>query len=156
MTKAVSVGLGLAALLFMKRMIDLSGSRLIGGRHPEQDVPLPKGLVVYEVLGPLFFGAAHKAMSQINAFDRKDTQIVIIDLAAVPVMDATGIENLDSAIDRLKSAGIAVLLTGLQSQPIEALAKARLIGEPGAIASYRTLSQGLEAARGQLAIPPAS
>ncbi len=150
MTIAVAVGMALAAVLFMKEMIELSGSRLIGGHHPEFDVPLPKGLVVYEVLGPMFFGAAHKATSQINAFDRKDTKIVLMEMSNVPAVDATGIVNLESAIDRLKSVGIEVVLTGLQSQPIKALAKAGVIGEPGRIASYPRFQQGLAAARAKL------
>jgi SulP family sulfate permease len=80
---------------------------------------------------------------------------VILDLEDVPAIDATGIENLESAIDRLESVGIEVILTGLQSQPIQALAKARLIGEPGATASYRSFQEGLESARAKLAAAPA-
>ena len=149
MTIAVTAGVLLAALLFMRRMAEISGAELIGPQHPEHGRDLPHGVVVYDIGGPLFFGAAHKATSQLFSFDRRDVRVVLLDLEDVPAMDATGIVNLRSAIDRLKSGGISTLLVGLQPQPLEALAKARLIG-PGGVEHHETYELGLEAARARV------
>jgi SulP family sulfate permease len=149
MTIAVSAGVMLAALLFMRRMAAISGAELIGHEHPEHGRDLPRGLLVYDIGGPLFFGAAHKATSQLFSFDRRDVRTVLLDLEDVPAVDATGIVNLRSAIDRLRSGGIDVLLAGLQRQPREALEKARLVG-PGGIEHYETFGDALAAARAKL------
>src|SRR6185436_20704820 len=101
MTIAVTVGVSLAALLFMRRMAEITGAELIGPQHPARGRDLPRGVVVYDVRGPLFFGAAHKATSQLFSFDRREVRAVLLDLADVPAIDATGIVNLRSAIDRL-------------------------------------------------------
>ncbi len=61
MTVAVTAGVLMAAVLFMRRMADLSGARLIEeGQHPALREPVPPGVVLYEIAGPLFFGAAEK------------------------------------------------------------------------------------------------
>lgn len=62
MVIAISVGVVLAALLFMSRMAELTGGKHIEADHPAQS-PLPDGVRLYEVSGSLFFGAAEKAMS---------------------------------------------------------------------------------------------
>jgi sulfate permease, SulP family len=149
MTIAVTAGVLLAALLFMRRMVEISGAELIGHEHPEHGRNLPHGLVVYDIAGPLFFGAAHKATSQLFSLDRKDVRLVLLDLEDVPAMDATGIVNLKSAITRLESGGIGVLLAGLQPQPRLALEKAGLLG-PGGVEEHETFAQGLAAARERL------
>ncbi len=154
MTIAVTVGFMLAALLFMRRMAEISGAELIGPTHPERGRDLPRGMVVYDIGGPLFFGAAHKATSQLFSFDRRDVRLVLLDLEDVPAIDATGIVNLRSAIDRLQSGGIVVLLAGLQAQPRIALEKARLVG-PGGVEEHGTYEQALVAARTRLAALPA-
>jgi SulP family sulfate permease len=152
MTLAVSVGIVLAAVLFMRRMVEISGARLIGEHHPASDEPLPPGLVVFEIAGPLFFGAAHKATSQLTSVDRARTKVVVLDLAAVPALDATGLFNLQSAVDRLQSFGIAVLLAGLQPQPARALAKAGLIGGASPrVDAHPRLREALADARQRLA-----
>ena len=153
MAIAVAAGIVLAALLFMRRMIEISGARLIGELHPSSDEPLPPGLIVYEIAGPMFFGAAHKATSQLMNVDRKKTSMVLLDLSAVPAVDATGIFNLQSAIDRLESAGIEVALCGLQSQPARALAKAGVVGEGGRVQSYAHVHDAIGVARRRLAHP---
>lgn len=145
MTIAVTAGILLAALLFMRRMAEISGAEMIGPQHPEHGRALTPGVVVYDIGGPLFFGAAHKATSQLFSFDRRGVRIVLLDLEDVPAIDATGIVNLRSAIDRLRSGDIAVMLVGLQPQPRAALEKALLIG-PGGIEHHATMARALEAA----------
>src|SRR5262249_7741640 len=135
-----------AALLFMRRMIEISGAELIGPSHPEHGKDLPRGVIVFDITGPLFFGAAHKATSALFSFDRRDVRCVLLDLEDVPAIDATGIVNLRSAIDRLQSGGIAVALFGLQAQPRAALAKAGLLGARG-VEHHESWELALAAAR---------
>jgi hypothetical protein len=63
MVVAISVGVVLAALLFMKRMSEMTSSRVVGtGDTRDETRTLPPGVVLYEIAGPLFFGAAQRAM----------------------------------------------------------------------------------------------
>ena len=123
MVVAVAAGVMLAALLFMRRMSELSGTTLVEGSHPHLSTPLPDSVVLYEVGGPLFFGAAEKAMGALHEIAAR-TQVVILDLSAVPALDATGLVNLQSTLTRLKRLGVLVVLAGVQRQPAGLLERA--------------------------------
>ena len=126
MVIAVTTGIMLAALLFMRRMAEISGSRVVEDDHPALREPLPEGVVLYEIAGPLFFGAAQKAMGALGTVaDRK--RVVILDLESVPAMDATGLVGLESALERLDSAQTFVILAGVQAQPRKVFEKAGLV-----------------------------
>jgi SulP family sulfate permease len=129
MVVAVTVGVGLAALLFMKRMAEVSGGRLLAEDHEELRGPLPPGVVVYQIAGPLFFGAAQRAMSALQRWE-KGVKVVVLDLRAVPLIDGTGLFNLRSAVDRLRRERVKVVLAGVQHQPLRALAKAGWRSDP--------------------------
>ena len=90
MVVAVTAGIVIASLLFMKRMAEVSGVTLVGSGHPALDRPLPRGVLLYQVAGPLFFGAAEKAISTIEGTERRGVSVVVLDLMAVPAIDATG------------------------------------------------------------------
>ncbi len=122
MVVAVVAGILLAALLFMRRMAAVSGVELVGPRDRSVREPLPAGVLVYRIAGPLFFGAAQKAMGALHTVDPA-VRFLVLDLSAVPALDATGLFNLDSAISRLHEGGVLVLLGGLQEQPLRALLK---------------------------------
>lgn len=130
MTIAVTVGVVLAAMLFMRRMADLTHTKLTAGEHLNLVAPLPPGVLLYEVGGPLFFGAAEKAMRAIEELPARP-QAVILSMQNVPVMDVTGLVALESAIQDVQAAGATVLLVGVQEQPRKLLAKAGLDDEPG-------------------------
>ena len=66
MVVSIGVGVVLAALLFMKRMSELTSSRVLGGSAGEPSRSLPPGVRVYEIAGPLFFGAAQRAMGRLE------------------------------------------------------------------------------------------
>jgi SulP family sulfate permease len=123
MVIAVTVGILLAALLFMRRMADISQVTLVGREHAAISPPLPAGVLVYDIGGPLFFGAAQKAMSALDTVEAH-VSTVLLDVRDVPIMDATGLVNLESTIDRLRRGGARVVLGGLQPQPAEVLARA--------------------------------
>lgn len=129
MVVAVTVGVVLAALLFMRRMVEISGARLVGGADGHQAEGLPPGVVFYDVGGPLFFGAAEKALDALTVVG-SGVHTVIIDLEDVPAVDATGLVALESAVHRLNGNDIKVVLTGVQAQPRRALTKAGFEDRP--------------------------
>lgn len=123
MVVAVVVGVMLAAFLFMRRMVEVSQVRLVSEPHRRLLHQLPPGVVLYEIAGPLFFGAASRAMRALQTVDQ-DVKAVILDLRSVPALDATGLVSLEATVERLAQAGILVVLGGLDRQPLRALVKA--------------------------------
>jgi len=123
MVAAVTAGVMLAALLFLRRMVELTGTTLMTPTTHGTEFPIPQGTLVYRVAGPLFFGAAHKAMAALGR-TQDGVHCVVLDLSAVPVLDATGHVNLESAISRVRRSGARVVLCGLQARPRAAVDRA--------------------------------
>lgn len=140
MVIAVGAGVILAALLFMQRMSALSSTKLVEGHHPRMLAPLPEGVVLYEVAGPLFFGAAEKAATALATAGER-ASVVILDLGGVPVIDATGLVALESAIRKLQSAGVMVVLADCKPQPMDVMRKAGIRDVPHKLALCKTLSE---------------
>jgi SulP family sulfate permease len=149
MVVAVAAGVMLAALLFMRRMAELAGATLIEGTHPDLTEPLPKGVVLYEIDGPLFFGAAEKAMSALHGIGG-GARVAILDLESVPVMDATGLVNLESTLDRLWHDGVFVILAAVQHQPEEMIDRAGLWTATERLAFRDSVASAVRLARERL------
>lgn len=149
MVWAVTVGFVLAALLFMKRMADLSGATLHQSGTPD-GFHLPDGVMVYDINGPLFFGAAEKAMDALRRVSAPPA-VMIINLTHVPAMDATGLVGLENALTDLRQS--RVVLVGLQSQPRVVLARAGLLTRPE-LTVVDSLREGLDLARRWVARTP--
>jgi SulP family sulfate permease len=151
MVVAVAAGIVLAALLFMRRMAEITGATMLEGDHPGLPQPMPPRVVLYEIAGPLFFGAAEKAMSTLHEI-HTDTRVVILDMSAVPIMDATGLVNLDSALDRLKADHRYVILAGVRDQPRALLRRAGFDDEAGTLSYCDTLEQAFADARARATV----
>ncbi len=149
MVVAVTAGVVLAALLFMRRMAEISGARLVVEGAPTPHGPVPPGVLVYEIAGPLFFGAAQKAMRSLHEI-AGTTRVVVLDLGAVPALDATGLVGLESAVERLRQDHRQVVLARVQPQPMEVLARADLDEGHAGVHYAPTLDGALELA-GRLA-----
>jgi SulP family sulfate permease len=143
MVIAVSVGVVLAALLFMRRMAELSEAKLDVGTM--QKFELPAGVKLYEIAGPLFFGAAQRAMS---VFDRISgtREAIILYLGQVPAIDATGLVALETTVDKLKRAGHKVILAAMKPQVSDVVARSSLKREPGKLAIAPDLEAALSLA----------
>ena len=127
MIVAVSVGFVLAAILFMRRMSELTESRIqLDSSQEGAETTLPAGVVLYEINGPLFFGAAQKAMSALNAGRTGDFRVLIIHLGRVPAIDATGLVALENAVSSVLRTKRWVVLAGPLPKPHEVFDKARL------------------------------
>jgi SulP family sulfate permease len=140
MVVSVTVGVVLAALLFMRRMAEVSNVRLVD-QHPLIK-GLPKDVLVYEVAGPLFFGAAQKAMT---ALQRVPTgiSVVLVDLSSVPVIDATGLVSLEAMVERLQKMGIYVVLSGVQHEPMRVLARSGIHKRREMIGVYLSMDRAV-------------
>ncbi|GMU63849.1 MAG: sodium-independent anion transporter [Acidobacteriota bacterium] len=147
MVVAVTVGIVLASLMFMQRMAEVSKAQLVNTAELELDRPLPASVVLYEIAGPLFFGAANKAMTTLRTVAKKGVQVVVLDLRSVPMLDATGLVALDSTVGKLRHAGLIVVLAGIQAQPLRALAKAGWRNVAGSLAIGKDFDRALEVAR---------
>jgi SulP family sulfate permease len=147
MVVSVTAGIILSAMLFIRRMAEVSGVTLVGDAHPELREPLPRGVVLYEVAGPLFFGAAQAAVSALQTVEKRGVQAVVLDMQAVPAMDATGLVNLESLLRRLNAAGVKVILAGVQPQPMRALARAGWRNRKGRIRIFRSFDRAIAGAR---------
>ncbi|QOJ02013.1 MAG: C4-dicarboxylic acid transporter DauA [Planctomycetia bacterium] len=143
---AVSVGVVLAALLFMRRMADVSTVQLVSSHPLARQEALPPDVVIYEIAGPLFFGAAQKAMSSLRTVER-GIRIVVLDMASVPVMDATGLVNLESAMEKLRRAGANVIIGGARPSVLKLMAKAGWKGRHEWLSIYGTMEEALRKAR---------
>lgn len=123
MIVAVTVGLAMASLIFIRRMSEASTVTLVSPQEaPAPATPLPSGVVLYRVGGPLFFGAAAKAMRELERIERM--RLVILDLGGVPFIDSTGLVNLESTVSTLAGSGTAVAIVGLEPGPAEVLERA--------------------------------
>ena len=149
MVVAVTAGVLLAALLFMRRMSEISGARLVEEGAPTPHGPVPAGVLLYEIAGPLFFGAAQKAMRSLHEIEGT-MKVVVLDLGAVPALDATGLVGLESAVERLRKDHRQVVLARVQPQPLEVLTRASLDERHAGVHFAPTLDGALELA-GRLA-----
>jgi SulP family sulfate permease len=107
---------------------------------------LEKQVAIYDVAGPLFFGAAQKAVGSLGAIG-ESLKVVIIRLDHVPIMDATGLVALESAIATLSKRGCLAILTGLQKQPAGLIGRAGLESRGWRVAVEPNLSAALQSAK---------
>lgn len=154
MVLAVTVGVVLAALLFMRRMAEVTHAEISEEQHPAAKVPLPKGVIVYDIAGPLFFGAAQKAMSTLNRVS-SITRSVILRMDSVPAIDATGLVALESALDQLEKRDVMTIITGLQQQPAVLLKKSNLENRRAHVLITEDLGSALVLAQTHAAEAPA-
>jgi SulP family sulfate permease len=156
MVVAVSFGIVLASLLFMRRTAELTRSRLFDGlQDSESSHDLPAGVALYEVAGPLFFGAAQNAMGALETVG-SSSRVVVLALGGVPSIDATGFVALESALVRLRHAKKLVVIAGPLPEPRRIFAKANLPQHHDHIHFAPTLTAALDRARALLQLSPES
>jgi SulP family sulfate permease len=144
MVIAVSVGVILAALLFMRRMAELTHSRVWKETHELTSVDVPDHVLVYEVAGPLFFGAAEKvfnSMSDVKAFAGK--RALVINMRGVPSMDVTGLVAFESMLRNAWKNGMMVVLAGAGEQPQRVMNRAGIKSTPHKLAFTHDLEQAM-------------
>lgn len=143
MVMAITVGVVLGALFFMHRMSKVSMVRLVGENAPDAPQGLPSDVRYYEIAGPLFFGAAERAMEGLRRHDRK-VRALILDLSAVPTIDATGLVALEAVLDDLHEAGIYVAICAAQRNVLRVLREAGYFKEPGRRWYFRNVAAAVK------------
>lgn len=126
---AIAVGMILACLLFMKRMSDESGVK--GWSYDEKEkglMQLPEHIRVYEISGPLFFGAAN----MIGEITVKDfTKCLILRMRSVPSLDVTALNSLEDLYKKCEKQGIQIIFSHVNEQPMKTMKKAGFVGRVG-------------------------
>lgn len=124
MVVGVAVGVVLAALLFMRRMAELTeGHQVTSAKELNlQQFEIPSNVIVYEIEGPLFFGAAEKAAGALSKVADDAVSIIFV-MYKVSSMDITGMVALESAMNKFLLKGKKIYLVGLRSQPKELIKK---------------------------------
>ncbi len=142
---AVAAGMALAAMLFIKRMVELTEVQLSGSGRAREYPAHADAVAIYDINGPMFFGAAQRALKTILNL-RPDIRVVILDMSDVPMMDMTGIVALTSIIDNLAKKRIALVINGLKPQIAAKLKKSGVEPREGAIAFAADIDKSLQMA----------
>jgi sulfate permease, SulP family len=138
---AVNVGVILATLQFLRRMAEVVETQPVETADLQAELSmhglraLPPGLMVYEIAGPMFFGAVEnfeRALLEIHA----DVRTLIIRLRRVPFMDITGIQTLEEVTGKLRKRGVNVVLCEANERVMTKLRRAGVLEDepPGGYA----------------------
>lgn len=140
MVLAVGVGLLLAAGLFIKRMSELTDTQPMPGHAQRALGELPASVVPYVISGPLFFGAADKALSVLRMLNPQ-VRVVVVEISAVPLLDMTALAALESLLEDYRRQGIGLVLVGTTPRVRLKLRRAGIRREEGRLAYVQTLEQ---------------
>lgn len=146
MVIAVTVGVVLAALLFMRRMAISTTVELESPQEHGLSIELPPGIRLYEVAGPMFFGAAKSAMEAIATVGSGSDHTFVLNMQHVPTIDATGLVALESVLDRLFRSRIKVIFAGLTPEVSGMLDRAGIKRQPGRLAYAPDIETGISMA----------
>lgn len=153
LTVAIEIGMVLAAFLFMRKIM-LSSSvqslSLVEGESLDdsyKDYDLPKGVDLFEIHGPLFFGVAYKFKDAMRIVERP-AKILIIRMRFVPVIDATGLRILKEVNEDIKKKGTKLILCEVNNEQVtEQLKKSRLLFKIGAANVTKSLDAAIKRSR---------
>lgn len=153
LTIAIEIGLVIACLLFMRRVAETTNISVITDEIDpnqgldfavnEEPLNIPKGVEVYEIEGPYFFGIANKFEEQMIVIGDRP-KVRIIRMRRVPFIDSTGIHNLTNLCEMSKKENIRIILSGVNDKVHETLEKANfydLIGKDN-ICSHINIALG--------------
>jgi SulP family sulfate permease len=117
---AIEVGILLAAILFMKRMSDVTeveGWKYVDDEDDPDSISLrvvPEHTLVYEISGPMFFAAADKIL---KIAVHEDTKCLILRMRSVSAIDATAMHSLEELYNKYDKKGIKIILSHVNEQP---------------------------------------
>jgi SulP family sulfate permease len=162
LTIAIQIGMILAVLLFMRRMAMVSNVGVITRELQDEDEKVdvnsiqnkkvPDGVEVFEIKGPFFFGAVSKFRDTVRIVENPP-KIIIIRMRDVPAIDSTGIHALEQLLKETKKHGTHLVLSGVHTQPLMALAQADFISKIGEENVHGNIDDALDRAREILGLP---
>ncbi len=145
---AVNVGVIIAILHFLRRMSEVVETREVGAAALASELgalgltELPAGVMVYEIDGPMFFGAVdnfERALAQTGT----DPQTLIIRLCRVPFVDITGLQTLEEAVADLVKRGVVVILCEANARVLAKMKKTGVVGSDTSAKYCDTLGAAL-------------
>jgi SulP family sulfate permease len=157
LTVAIEVGVVLAIVLFVRRVMQTSTISVLNGQVAATEDPekaaledtdrldIPAGVEVYEIDGPFFFGLA----SRFEEFENRkagETKVRIIRMRKVPFIDSTGVNNLRNLCERTRKRGVTVILSGVTEKVQATLVKFGVDKEIGAENIFPHIIPALEKA----------
>ena len=143
LTIAIELGLLLAMLLFMQRMVEstrilvsrgeleLHASGDDGHQGKSERLTLPEGVEVYEIEGPFFFGIANR-FEEVTSVTQAAPPVRILRMRSVPFMDSTAVRNLGILVATSQRSGTRLILSGVNERvhsTLRATGLADLIGD---------------------------
>jgi len=165
LTVAISVGMVLAAFLFMKRMAEVTNVRAFKQEFEEDEADryasdengmrlrdIPPSVEVYEINGAFFFGAAETFKDTLARIAGKP-KVLIIRMRDVLLLDSSGMHALKDVVHRSRKDGTAVLLSDVHMQPLVALTGSTVLEEIGPENVFSNLDDALQRARDLLTSP---
>jgi SulP family sulfate permease len=168
LTVAIEVGMVLAAFLFIRRMAEVTNISAVTRELEDEDDyerpdsnavsarRIPRGVEVYEINGPFFFGAAERFKDTLTRVARKP-RVLIIRMRHVLALDSTGMHALKDVVHRSRQDGTLVLLSDVHMQPLVALTGSPILEEIGDDNVFGDLDNALNRARrflGEAEEPP--
>ncbi|MBE5916415.1 MAG: STAS domain-containing protein [Pseudobutyrivibrio ruminis] len=132
---AIEWGMIVACILFIKRMSE--ETHVSGWTYQSDDAefvddlrPVDKGIRVFEITGPLFFGVSDSLAESINVKDY--TKALVIRMRSVPAIDFTALRALNDLVDEAGKKGVTVIFSHVNEQPMHMMEKADFVKKVGA------------------------
>ena len=163
LTVGIGVGMVLASFLFIKRMAEVTNVTMVSREFQDSEPSvdragaiytrrIPRGVEVYEINGPFFFGAAEKFKDTLSEVSKKP-KVLIIRMRNVPAIDSTAMHALRDLVRRTRRDGTVVYFSDVHAQPLVALSRSELLDEIGQEHMFGDVDEALTAARAQLGLP---
>ncbi|WP_152205374.1 C4-dicarboxylic acid transporter DauA [Marinobacter changyiensis] len=142
MVIAITTGILLAAVLFMREMAQMTKVTDITGSKRLAGVGLPSGWQVFKINGPLFFAAADRIFGEL-ASQTASARGLILYMDGVTVLDAGGLAALNKLVETCKRDGTQIVIADLQFQPLRTLARAGVEPVEGVSRFYGSLDEAI-------------
>ncbi len=143
---AIEIGVVLAAILFMKRMSEVSHIKSLDTAEEDfHPANIPNSITVYDINGPFFFGAADKFIEILTNI-HYPTKVIILQMKNVPAIDATALHAFKQFINICKQNNITLFISGINNQPLNALKKSLVYEEIGEKQFYKDVNEAIKAA----------
>ena len=159
LTVAIEVGVVLAIVLFVRRVMQTSNISMLDGNsvaatedeetasmENTDRLDIPAGVEIYEIDGPFFFGLASR-FEELEQMKKPGTKVRIIRMRKVPFIDSTGVNNLRSLCERTRKRGVTVILSGVTDKVQATLVKFGVDKELGADHIFPHIVPALEKAK---------
>jgi len=164
LTVAIQVGVMLAAFLFLKRMSEETRVSVITQELSEEDeetatrdistLSIPPEVEVFEIYGSLFFGAIDRFRDAIRRIEKKP-RAMVLRMRHVPSIDASGLQSLEELLASCRRSHVALILSAVAPQPMEAMRQSGLLERLGAGNLAKDVYEALDIARRAIGRPGA-